>query len=88
MVTRLGRHALDFEIVGRARDLDGILEHVAGAVGEPEFEPALEQQRREDRDHHGRHRGDDREQSDQPGVQAAAAEPALLRPAPCATRRE
>ena len=69
-----------FAIVAGLGDLDGILEHVAGAVREPEFEAALEQQRSEDRDEHRRNGGDGGKQRDEPDVQPPAAEPALLRP--------
>ena len=71
-------YPLDLAVVRRPRDLNGILEHSAGAVGKPEFEAALEQQRGEDRHQHGRNRGKDREQRDQPRVQPPAAKAARL----------
>jgi hypothetical protein len=56
-----------FVPVGTMRDLDGILEHVAGSVREPEFQTALEQQRRKDGDEHrwyGGNRGEKRNETD------------------------
>ena len=77
----LVRHAVDFTLVARAGDLHGTFEHVACAVGKPELQTALKQQRCKDRHEHGGHRSDRREQCDQSDVKPPAAEPSLLRPA-------
>ena len=76
------RDAIDLVVVGRLRNGDRILEHPPRLVGEPEFEARLEQQRGEDRDQHGRHGGNDREQGDQAGVELAAVPRPPAPPAP------
>ena len=77
---RCARHALDHIVICRTRELDAVLQHPACAIREPEFQTALQEKRSQDRNHDGRDRRQDREESDQPGVQLAAAQALPLCP--------
>ena len=70
--------ALDLLVIA-ARELVGVLEQAARIVGEPEFDPRLEQPRGEDHHQQRRNRRDHRKQEHQLDMHAARAATALGR---------